>query len=252
MLFSALKSRKQNENYEEILQKCFDHGVLAEVVKYDDFWSAIKYPWHFLAVGKHFLEKISKTEIHPTAKIGKMASIGDRVVIGKNAKILDGAVIAGPSFIGEKVVVGNGALVRESAVEKNSVVGHGTEIARSFLQKNCWTHQNFVGDSVFAENVSLGAGTRTGNLRLEEGEILSEIKEQKISSNLKKMGTFCGKNVRVGVNTSFMPGVKIGAGTFLGAGLIIDRDIPENRFVKGIFKLSERENKFLVKKRKNF
>ena len=252
LLLRALEKQKTGDYYEEVLQSLFDIGVTAEVVEYTGFWSAIKYPWHFLDVAQFFRERIQETKIHPTAYIAKGACIGERAVIGKNTKVLDGAIVVGPSIIGENVVIANHTLVRESVIERGCVIGQGTEVARSILQKNCWTHQNFIGDSVFEENVPLGAGTKTGNLRLEEGEVFSEIHGQKVSSQRKKLGLIAGKDIRVGVNTSFMPGVKIGSGSFLGGGLIIDHDISENRFVRGKIELIERENKFSSPSRERF
>lgn len=252
ILLSALKNYQTGDYYEEALQHLFNQEISAEAVEYTGFWQAIKYPWHFLEVTKFFLNHISQSYIHPGASIAKTAVLGDRVVIEKNARILDGAIIAGPAYIGEDTIVANHALVRESVIERNCVVGYGTEIARSLLQKYCWTHQNFVGDSVFDENTSLGAGTRTGNLRLEEGEIFSEIRGQKISSQRQKLGCILGKNIRVGVNTSFMPGIKIGANTFIGAGMVLSQDIPENRFVKEKREFLERENNFSAPKRDVF
>jgi carbonic anhydrase/acetyltransferase-like protein (isoleucine patch superfamily) len=75
-----------------------------------------------------------------------------------------------------------------------------------------------------------GSGTKTGNLRLDEKEIVSEIKGEKVCSQKSKLGAFIGKNVRVGINTSIMPGVKIGGGSFIGAHFLCDSDIPEKKF----------------------
>ena len=60
---------------------------------------------------------------------------------------------------------------------------------------------------------------------------------------MNKFGLICGENIRCGINLSFMPGVKIGSNTMIGAGLIIGEDIPENSFVKGKIELDIRENK---------
>lgn len=252
ILLSALKKQKEGDRYEEILQSLFDSGIHAEALEYNGFWQAIKYPWHFLEVSRFFLEKISETRIHPDAHIAKTALIGERVEIAQGAKVFDGAIIAGPAYIGKKTIIANHVLVRESVVENNCVIGHSTEIARSILQNSCWTHQNFVGDSVFGENVSLGAGTKTANLRLEEGDIFSQIKGQKISSDRQKLGSIIGKNARIGVNTSLMPGIKIGSESFIGAGVVIGQDIPEKKFICGKTEIKEKENHFFSSKRRSF
>ena len=94
-------------------------------------------------------------------------------------------------------------------------------MARSFWGDKVWTHSNYVGDSVIGNNVSFGAGSITGNLRLDEGEITVNLNGEKQRTGVNKLGLICGNNVRVGINTSLMPGLKVGAGSFIGAGIVV-------------------------------
>ncbi len=229
-LLEALHKVIQGDNYEETLQYLFDSGEAAEAVKYTGFWQAIKYPWHLLALQDYFLQSLTP-HVDSTAVISPKSSINGNVVIEEGVKIMDFAVINGPVYIGKNTIVANHALVRTANVEANCVIGHTTEIARSVLQPHCWTHQNFIGDSIFDENVSLGAGARTANLRLNEQNIFTKIKDEKINSGQSKFGSVIGKNVRVGINASLMPGIKIGKETFLGAGGVYTQDVAENQFV---------------------
>lgn len=237
VLFSALRNTTHGDGYEEVLQELFDAHYEAEAVEYSGFWQPIKYPWHLLALGEYFLKTIRGQVIHPGAQIAATAVIKGNVIIEDGVKVFDHAVINGPAYIGKNTIVANHVLVRESSIENNCVIGHTTEVARSVLQKNCWTHQNFVGDSIFDTNVSLGAGTRTANLRLDEQNIYSVIKDEKLSSARTKLGCIIGKNVRIGINSSVMPGIKIGQGSFLGAGGLYHKDIPENTYIypKSVF-----------------
>jgi bifunctional UDP-N-acetylglucosamine pyrophosphorylase/glucosamine-1-phosphate N-acetyltransferase len=91
---------------------------------------------------------------------------------------------------------------------------------------------SYVGDSILGHNVSLGGGTSLGNLRFDEEEIISMVKDEKIATGLRKFGSIIGNNCRTGVNTSILPGIKIGENSLLSAGLVIDQDIPNNSFVK--------------------
>ena len=86
-------------------------------------------------------------------------------------------------------------------------------------------------------NVGLGAGAVTGNLRLDEKNVTVLIAEEKVDSGSNKLGLIAGNKVRVGINTSIMPGVKIGSGSFIGGGLAIAEDVPNNSFVRGKMKL---------------
>lgn len=251
-LLELLNTIPEDDHYEEILQTMIDEGVVMEAVGYKGFWQAIKYPWHFLDLMEYFLDKITGQQIDPTAFITPTAVINGPVIIEAGAKVYDFAVINGPVYLGKGVIVANHALVRQSHIGARSVVGHGTDIARSLIQNDCWTHQNFVGDSVFDANVSLGAGTRTGNLRLDEGEISSVIKGVKVNTGRKKFGCVVGKNVRVGINVSTMPGVKIGGGVFVGAGGIYQQDIGEKLFTTPETKVLSRENTKFAPLRESF
>jgi acetyltransferase-like isoleucine patch superfamily enzyme len=93
-----------------------------------------------------------------------------------------------------------------------------------------WTHSTYIGDSVIGRNVSFGAGCVTGNLRLDEGEIFSMVKEEKTGTGLTKFGTIIGDNCRLGIRTCINPGVKIGAGSFISSGCMVEEDIPNESF----------------------
>jgi bifunctional UDP-N-acetylglucosamine pyrophosphorylase/glucosamine-1-phosphate N-acetyltransferase len=251
-LFTALKKIQKGDEYETVLQSLLSQGIQAESVPYAHFWQAIKYPWDFFPLFYYFFKKQKTTAIHPSAEIAKNVSIKENVWISKNVKILDFSTISGPCFIGKNTIIANNTLVRESYIGEDCVIGNGSEVARSILGNNCWTHQNFIGDSIFEENISLGAGTNIGNLRLDEKEILSKIKDKKIETNKQKFGCIIGKNVRIGINTSLMPGIKIGSGNFIGAGVICDRDIVENNFSyqKGSLITKKNKSETLIRKQK--
>ncbi|MFH1284728.1 MAG: NTP transferase domain-containing protein [Candidatus Peregrinibacteria bacterium] len=243
-LIEALENvkSKNDDLYEVALGELLKNGMKMKAVAYNGFWQPIKYPWHIQKVFRYLFEKTGEN-ISPSAKIADSAVIKGPVVIGENVKILDGAVINGPVYIGDNSVIATNALVRESHVGENCVIGFGSEIARSYLGNNVWTHTNYVGDSVIGSNVSFGAGTVTGNLRLDEKNIFMNCDGKKVDTQSAKFGLVTGDDIRVGVNTSFMPGVKIGGGSFIGAGIVVGEDIEEDSFVRGKFELKISKNK---------
>ncbi len=250
-LWAALKQVKAHpdEHYERALQQMFDQGQSYFAVNYRGPWQALKYPWHVLDMARLIFERLtpqisSQAEVHPSA------IIQGQVHLEAGVKVLANAVIVGPSYIGENTIVANGALVRDSYIGPDCVIGYNTEVARSYLKGEVWTHTNYIGDSIIGQNVSFGAGTITGNLRLDEGEITVTIKGEKIMTGRQKLGLITGDNIRVGINTSLMPGVKLGSNSMIGAHLMIAEDIPANSYVVGEKPvLSIKENKSSIKKR---
>jgi bifunctional UDP-N-acetylglucosamine pyrophosphorylase/glucosamine-1-phosphate N-acetyltransferase len=199
---------------------------------------------HFLAEPKSFT--------HSSAQISKQASIrGDNIYIGKNVKIMEHATIVGPAYLGDNTVVANNALVRNSFIGSNCVVGYGTEVARSYLHSAVWTHSNYIGDSVIDTNVSFGAGSITGNLRLDDQTIKMLVGQEPTPTQENKLGCVIGRGARLGINVSLMPGIKVGPNAFVGAGVVVQNDIPANSFVviKQSIKIDKNKQKFTIDSR---
>lgn len=205
ILLEFLKKTKSKrvDPYEEVMNRMMEKGINFGLVEYKDSWATIKYPWDILAMRDFFLrEKMEKP------------------VQEKGVKIFEGAVVKN-SYLGENVIIGNNALVRDSIIEESCVIGYNTEVTRSYLGPDCWFHANYIGDSVLERNISFGSGARTANLRLDEKEVVP---------GRMKLGAIIGKNVRVGINTSIMPGVMIGSSSFIGPGLVLEDNLGEGKF----------------------
>jgi NDP-sugar pyrophosphorylase family protein len=246
-LFDALKNAQSDNDdvYEVALDDLIRKGTRMKALPYSGFWQPIKYPWHVLSVMDHFLGLL-KGPFTRGVQVAKSATLRGNVYLAEGVRVMDNAVIHGPAYIGENTVVASGALVRNSNVGKDCVVGFASEVARSFLGNEVWTHTNYIGDSVIGNNVSFGAGSVTGNLRFDEADILVGVNGEKISCERNKFGLITGDNVRSGINTSFMPGVKIGNNVCVGAGTVIEKDIDDNKFVTGVHQLKEYENKLNI------
>lgn len=187
-----------------------EKGARVSIVEKEPF--SFKYPWHLFAVTKYLLDK----------------NLGKKVHIGKNVKVFKGAVIQGPCYIGDNSVIGNNALVRGyTNLEEGSVVGALSEVTRSIFQKNAHVHSGYFGDSIFGEDCRVGAGTVTGNARLDRGEIKSQVKGEKIGTGLNSLGVIAGKSSHIGINVSLMPGVLIGSNANVGPSSVVFENIED-------------------------
>ena len=233
VLLAALKktSAKNDDGYERALAGLFKDHVY-EAVRYENAWCPVKYPWHLLELLPFLLNRITKQSVHRTAKIHPSAVIEGSAVIEEGVRVLPLATIVGPCYIGKNTIIGNNALVRQASIGDHCVVGYNTEVKGSALSHHVWTHSTYIGDSIIGENVSFGAGSVTGNLRLDEEEILTRSGDLHILSGLTKFGTVIGENCRVGIHTSINPGVKIGSGSFISSASLVSEDVPDESFVK--------------------
>lgn len=238
---SKVKSAR-DDRYEKALSALIDGGARMKAIPYNGFWQAIKYPWHVLTMTNHYLENLKGIKKGKNVEIAKSAIIKGNVVLGDGVKIMENAVVSGPAYIGKNTIIATGALVRASEVGENCVIGFGSEIARSHLGNDVWTHTNYIGDSIIGNNCSFGSGCVTGNLRLDEANITVNIEGEKINSESGKLGLIMGDNIRCGINTSFMPGVKIGNNSFIGAGIVVAQDIEDDKFAYGRTELVIKDN----------
>lgn len=190
---------------------------------YEGRWQALKYPWQVLDVMEMLLALwSSRREEAPEGYELRE----DGVLMGRDVRIFPGSHVVAPALIGHGAIIGHNALVRGSMVGPRSVVGFGSEVARSYLGRGVELHHNYVGDSVMADDTSMGFGGTTANFRLDGRTVPSWIAGERLDSGRAKLGAVMGIGSKLGVNTSLMPGVKLGAGAIIGPNLRITRDVP--------------------------
>ncbi len=225
-IFDEIKKIKKSERGEYELTDAIN--VLAEKQKMfceiAESWVPVPYPWSLLEANEMLLKKI-KTKIE--GKVEKNATIKGGVVIGKNTIIKSGAYIEGPVVIGENCTIGPNCYIRPcTSIGNNCKIGNGVEVKNSIVMDNTKIpHLSYVGDSVIGENVNLGAGTITANLRHDKGVIPSPVKGEMIASGMEKLGAIIADNVKTGIGTMIYPGRKIWPDKSTLPGEIIKKDV---------------------------
>ncbi len=58
------------------------------------------------------------------------------------------------------------------------------------------------------------------------------VKDQVINTGRRKLGAVLGDNVKTGIKSLLMPGVKVGSNTWVGANLMVERDLPADAVVR--------------------
>ena len=154
-------------------------------------------------------------------KIGRNVIIDPYVVIGEKVKIQNNVKIFSFSHL-EKVKVENNvnigpyARLRPGAILKSgSKVGNFVEVKKSIVGKDSKVnHLSYIGDTVIGSKVNVGAGTITCNY---DGK--------------KKNKTVIGENCFIGSNTSLVAPLNIKKGSTIGAGTVVNKDIPNETIV---------------------
>jgi len=134
------------------------------------------------------------------------------VYIGKDAEVMEGAMLRGP------VSVGNGTKIKMGAkIYGPTTFGPGCRIGGEvnnsvFFGFGNKAHDGFVGHSVIAEWCNLGADTNTSNLKntYDEVRLWSYGKQTFINTHLQFCGLIMGDHSKSGIDTMFNTGTVVG------------------------------------------
>jgi len=217
--------------YEKALTSLFKEAEKIEVFNYQGDFYSLKYPWQVLNLTFYFLSKIKKNYVGKNVLISKKATIIEPVYLSDGVKIGDYAKVVGPTFIGKNSIIADYALINKSHIGEDCLIGGYSEVTRSYLGNKVFLHRNYVGDSVLADKVLLGAGVVLANFRFDAQPISSFVDGKKVNTELLKFGAIIGKESKMGVNSASLPGIKIGSKTFIGPGEVIKKDIEDNKFI---------------------
>lgn len=172
-----------------------------------DIFKDTTYPWEVLSKINSFILILGAT-LSPEEYEKK----GDNIWIAKSAKVAPTAFINGPAIIGKDAEVRHCAFIRGNAiVGEGAVVGNSTELKNVLLfNKVQVPHYNYVGDSILGYKAHMGAGSITSNVKSDKTLVTILCQDQKVETNLKKMGAILGDHVEVGCNSVLNPGTIVG------------------------------------------
>ena len=212
----------------EILIHKMNHPMYAH--KLAGEWMDISMPWHLLNANEIFLKSLKpKTE----GTVQEFATLEGPVKIGKGTFIRNGSYIIGPVVIGKNCVIGPNCLIRgNTTVGNNCKIGNAVEVKNSIIMSNSnIPHHNYVGDSIIGEYCNLGSGTKVANLRLDNKNIYTFVKGERVETNRRKLGVIMGDHVKTGVNSVINIGTVIGENSLIGPGAVASGAIASNSII---------------------
>jgi len=206
-----------------------ENTVLAAKLSKDE-WLDVGKPWDLLDANRWILEQMTH-KIDGAVERG--AHLIGPITVAESARIRSGAYIEGPAFIDEESDVGPNCYIRPyTGIGKNTRIGNACEIKNSIIMDETHVgHLAYVGDSVIGEKCNLGAGTITANYRFDGGNVEMMVKDEVLDSGKRKLGVILGDNTKTGINTLFMPGVKVGINSWVGPNVVVERDVPANTVI---------------------
>ncbi len=216
----------------DLVSKNIESGHIIKPYLFSGYWADVGKPWDLLNAHEFLMESEQETfQVLGTVEEG--ATLIGNVHVAKTARVRSGAYVEGPTYIDEGADIGPNCYIRpKTYLGKKTRVGNACEIKNSILFEGTHVaHLSYVGDSLIGRYCNLGAGTITANLRHDNRPVKVTIKGKRLSSGRRKLGAFIGDYVKTGIGVSILPGVIIGEKTWIGAGLVVERDIPANKLV---------------------
>ncbi len=139
-------------------------------------------------------------------------------MIGANCVIGNNSIINFPCKISSGTVIGN-----------FNKIGYCAEISGVTFDNVSAVHNCQVGGLV-GKNVDIASGVQMGALRFDDAVQSQIVNGRKYNPNFGN-SVYLGDSVRTGVGNIFYPGVIVGNDSCLGPGLIISKNIEDNKVV---------------------
>ena len=225
-------------------------AIIAQLPAFD-----IDKPWHILDANTYTNSQIcnsfegnflgERASIDPSAyisgnvRLGKNSTIGKNVIIegniwvGDNTEIKHGAILKGNNVIGDHCEISYSCFIeRNSTVGDGSKVLHGAELS-GIVFKGVYLYHYMEIAGIVGENTDLGAGTVCGSLRFDDGLASQKVKGRREYVTPQYLANACyiGDYARTGINAMLLPGVKTGAKSVVGPGVILENDLGENKII---------------------
>ncbi len=178
---------------------------------------------------KNNISGLNNVTIQDNAIVGyEYNSNAGETKLSDNSTIRTGTTIYGDVTAGEYLQTGHNVLIREKTVigkhvtvGTNVVIDGNVEIGDFVkIETNCYipTHVKIGSRCFFGPGIT----------------ITNDKYPLKMRDEYKPEGPIFEDDVTIGGGVTILPGVKIGKGSFVAAGAIVTKDIPENSLVVGV------------------
>tara|TARA_Y100000590_G_C15388908_1_gene889290 strand:- start:89 stop:589 length:501 start_codon:yes stop_codon:yes gene_type:complete len=153
---------------------------------------------------------VNKKFKNKKVKIDKTAFIGNNVNIDLGSIVWGNAFIGNNSTIGKNCVIGNSSFIDRNVTLGSNVVVHTNAMIYNgvIIEDNC-----FIGPGVCFTNDKY---PKSGKKR-----------------NLKNVSWKVGSGTSIGANSTILPDINIGKNCIIGAGSLVNKDLPDNSIAFG-------------------
>ncbi|MGB9577177.1 MAG: sugar phosphate nucleotidyltransferase [Candidatus Norongarragalinales archaeon] len=182
-----------------------------KVLEFDGYWDDIGSYWNLVDAN---LFAVTECGSPCVGKASDKAVLKGKVILEEGARILDGAVVEGPSWIAANSVVKGSAKITRAVIEENCFVSD-SQITGSLLMRESKCTKSNVFNSVLCEN-SLVEGALLSARENGSPPIL-EVNNKKIECGDRAVGSVVGARAKV------LAGARVKGGSLVGVDCVVGK-----------------------------
>jgi NDP-sugar pyrophosphorylase family protein len=180
------------------------------------------YPWDILQAIHDILDvEVTETIVSKNASVAESSIVKGPCIIEEGAIVDDFTKIIGPTYIAKNSRVGTSSLVRNCMIGKDSSIGFGCEVGRTFLVgKDIISHHNVILDSIIGYDNWFGGFVGTTNVLLNKEIVKYKLGNMLVSTGLTHFGSVIGYNCAIGAGVIILPGRFVPPNSTIQAGTV--------------------------------
>lgn len=190
------------------------------------------YPWELLAyngpaIGAVVGRSRKRLLVSPRAHIEDFVSFDTShgpVIVDQGARVEAFSRVSGPCYIGKDSTL-HSALVREgTSIAEGCKVGGEVDNSIVYRRSNK-AHFGFLGHSIVAEWVNMGAGAVTSDLKNTYGNVRVMRDGRRVDTGMLKLGTVVGDMAKISIGCMVYGGKTLGVAARCEG--IVENDVPD-------------------------
>lgn len=180
------------------------------------------YPWDVLKAVRDILDiEVTETVVSKNSSVAESSIVKGPCIIEEGVIIDDFTKIIGPTYIGKNCRVGTSNLIRNCMIGKDSSIGFGCEVGRTFLVgKDVISHHNVILDSIIGYDNWLGGFVGTTNVLLNKETVKYKLGNMLVSTGLTHFGSVIGHSCAIGAGVIILPGRFVPPNSTVQAGMV--------------------------------
>jgi len=212
-------------------------------------------PWHILQANyqnnREICTQIVENLLNEGAEIDPSAKIDGFIRLGRNSKIGKNVIIEGNVWVGDHTEIKAGAILKGNNVigdhceigyycyiEAGSTIGHRCKVLHAaelsgVIFDGVYLYHYMEIAGIVGGNTDIGAGTVCGSLRFDDSLSDQRVKGRRENVEGQDFANACyiGDFSRTGVNAILLPGVKTGARSIVGPGVVLSEDLQDGKII---------------------